>query len=295
MRRQGRTATHGFSLIEAAVAIGIIAILAAAAAPLVMKALNQQRESKTRESVKAAFESMFGSREHMSPNITSDYGYQPPAANGAQYTLQSLTTPALPVWGPNGALYYWGWNGPYWTGSIQAQAGTNGVPLDGWGRPIRMVLAGAGAARTVQFRSWGANGRDDGGLSDDISYPNSPILLSAQRTSNLYVTITNNRLVPLRGTLTVRWRDNGALQTTQFNLTTTATVGASTSATFGPASPAPYRLSAVVAGSTDIQWNILNEAAVTGPHPTPAYPVVTGTMVVTLLPSEAKQFPIVIN
>ena len=51
---------EGFSLIEAAVAIAIIAILASAAAPLVLKALNQQREQRARSEMKLIYSALFG-------------------------------------------------------------------------------------------------------------------------------------------------------------------------------------------------------------------------------------------
>ena len=49
-----------FSLIEVVVAICVTLILAGMLIPLAGKAINQQREIKTRESLKTAFEGMFG-------------------------------------------------------------------------------------------------------------------------------------------------------------------------------------------------------------------------------------------
>lgn len=185
-------ARHGFTMIEVAIAIAVIAILAGMAAPLVVKALNQQREQKTRADIKTAWEALFGKPEKTIPNVISDFGWTPPAANG-QSTLQFLTTrtPAtLPNWGNTGpTAFLWGWNGPYWSGSITPQAGTNGLPADGWGNPFRLVMAGAGATRTAQLRSYGANARDDGGAQDDISYPSSPQLLSALQSPRIFLTV----------------------------------------------------------------------------------------------------------
>jgi hypothetical protein len=161
-----------------------------------------------------------------------------------------------------------------------------------------MVLAGAGANRTVQFRSWGANGRDDAGGGDDLVYPNAAISVSSQRTSNLYVTITNNRLVPLKGILTVQWRDNRALKTASFDLTNTAKVGATTSQSFGPGDTTPYTLSPLVAGTASIQWDFQAEAATTPAAPaqsTPAYLQLKGSLVINLLPGESRLLPIVVN
>lgn len=295
MRSQASRRQRGFTLIEAAVAIGIIAILASAAAPLVMKALNQQRERTTRDGLKTAFEAMFGSRERMVPNLTADFGYRPPAVNGDRYTLQALTTPATPAWPSPGSLSYWGWNGPYWTGSVQTQVGTGGIPVDGWGRPIRMVLTGAGVNRTVQFRSWGRNGSDEVGGGDDLFYPNTAMKVSNARNSYIYITITNARAIALSGTLTIRWRDNGALTTPTTIDFATATVGASTSEVFSsvPRNPAKpqYLIPTPVSGPVDIQWDI---PAVSANPPIPGYQHVTGSLVVNLLPTETRHVSIVV-
>lgn len=172
MRRQA-SRSQGFTLIEAAVAVGIIAILASAAAPLVMKALNQQRERTTRDNLKIAFESMFGARDRQIANMRSDFGFDP---GGPLADLRRMTTrtPAnLALWGTSGGTQFnWGWNGPYWTGPIRIQAGTGGLPVDAWGRSIVLRVVGSG----YQLRSSGRDGTMD--TLDDLLYPATPFLLA---------------------------------------------------------------------------------------------------------------------
>jgi len=165
MRRQANR-PQGFTLIEAAVAVGIIAILASAAAPLVMKALNQQREAKTREHLKAAFEAMFGSRDRHVANMRSDFGFDP---QGPLTDLRRMTTRTpgnLALWGSAGGTQFnWGWNGPYWAGSTRVQGGTGGLPVDSWGRLLVLRVVGGG----YQLRSSGRDGVID--TTDDLLYP----------------------------------------------------------------------------------------------------------------------------
>ncbi len=172
MRRQA-SRPQGFTLIEAAVAVGIIAILASAAAPLVMKALNQQRERTTRDGLKIAFEAMFGSRERQVANMRSDFAFDP---GGQLADLRRMTTrtPAnLALWGSTGGTQFnWGWNGPYWTGPVRTQNGTGGLPIDAWGRLITLRVVSGG----YQMRSSGPDGALNTG--DDLVYPTAPFILA---------------------------------------------------------------------------------------------------------------------
>jgi len=172
MRRPSRK-PQGFSLIEAAVAIAVIAILASAAAPLVMKALNQQREQTTRDNLKIAFEAMFGAPDRRVANMRADFGFNP----GPMADLRQMTTCSpinLPLFGQvGGTQFFWGWNGPYWRGSTRTVVGTNGVPVDAWGRPIILDFLGG---NSWQLRSLGADGLPS---TDDIRYPSSAMTVSA--------------------------------------------------------------------------------------------------------------------
>jgi prepilin-type N-terminal cleavage/methylation domain-containing protein len=190
-----RPSEKAFSLVEVAVAIGVMAILAAAAVPLVMKALTQQREAATRESIKSAYEAIIGSRDRKTLNMKADFGFNPPALL-ADLRFMRIRTPGaayrngpIPVaWGTAAGGFIYGWNGPYWNGSIRAVAGTNGVPVDSWGRPLRW------AANQVQ-----SSGRDGAfNTADDLVYPPGP---AAMPTCSVIITI-ERQLPPPTGTPT---------------------------------------------------------------------------------------------
>lgn len=195
MHRRDKQA-RGFSLIEAAVAIGIIAILAAAAAPMVLKALNQQREAKTRADVKTAWEAMFGASDRRVANMRADFGFTPPATNpislqDLRFLTNRLSPPSgnAPVQYPTkiaGGAFTIGWNGPYWFGSVRG-GGNQSLPVDAWGRPIQLTYNGTG----YQVRSLGADGRAN--TLDDITYPSSATPL-AQSICTPKITIMNGNL-----------------------------------------------------------------------------------------------------
>lgn len=215
MRRQG-SKPQGFSLIEAAVAIAIIAILASAAAPLVMKALNQQREQKTRDSLKIVFEAMFGARDRRVANMRADFGFTPPTVGTvAMADLRFLTSRNSPPAGnapvayptaAGGGAFSVGWNGPYWSGSVQRQGAQN-LPVDGWGRSMRLGYVGGG----YRVESPGQDGQF--GTADDLFYPNVAAPLS-QFSCTPKLTVTNFNTTTSR-TLNVRFVSSANLNGVQ--------------------------------------------------------------------------------
>jgi prepilin-type N-terminal cleavage/methylation domain-containing protein len=289
MRRQGRTATHGFSLIEAAVAIGIIAILAAAAAPLVLKALNQQREQKTRDNLKAAWEAMFGARDRRVANMRSDYGFNPAGALtnlGQMVNPFSPPAPNPPTYGLNGLSFYWGWNGPYWSGSTRP-IGAVAAPVDAWGNPIQLRLV-TGAFPGFQLISGGSNGRIDSAnnnrqpLVDDIVYPEFPTTLGTAYSATVYVSLTNNRLATAVGTAPIWYRLGGVrTQVTPvpaFNI--------------APGNPQPVGPYIIPAGPTSFSVTINASAA---NPPIPAYAAQSFSQIVDLLPGETRTISFTAN
>lgn len=187
---------RGFTLIEAVVVIAIMAILASAATPLLMRSLTQQRTQKTRDMVRTAYEALVGARDRSVPNLTTDVGFVPPA-NLADLRFLTQFNPApayrngaIPPQPPvAGAGFIWGWNGPYWSSAVQSQAGVpNGLPADGWGRPLRW--------QANQVQSAGADGVF--GNADDVAYPLAPA--AAPTLANLQVTV-ERQLPPPAGPL----------------------------------------------------------------------------------------------
>lgn len=203
-------------MIEVAVAIGVIAILAGAVAPLALKALNQQREQKTRDNLKIAWESLFGARDRRVANMRADFGFTPAAGNynlGKMLARNNAPTPNPPNYGLNGGIFNWGWNGPYWTGSTRTIGGAL-VPVDAWGNTIQLRYVSGGPYRGFQLLSTGPNGISNSAANnyrpqgDDLAYPDLPQLLTAT-ASSLNISIKNNRATNITGTYRVRWRDGG--------------------------------------------------------------------------------------
>ncbi len=218
MHRPGRIA-RGFSLIEAAVAIGIMAIMAAAAAPLVMKALNQQREQRVRTEMKLAFETLFGSRERVVPNMRSDFGFAPIAPPniynlGKMMNSGATPLPLTPPYGPNGSVFQWGWNGPYWSGQTLVIGGIQ-VPVDPWGRPYWLRIV-TGASSGYQVLCAGLNGVVDTAINsaaaqgDDLVYPSTPISATSNNGS-MPITILNGTAADQSVTVAVQWKNGSAL------------------------------------------------------------------------------------
>jgi type II secretory pathway pseudopilin PulG len=193
--------TRGFTLVEAAVAIGVASILAGMMAPMAVRVLDLERADRTREQLRQAWEALFGARDRSLPNMRSDFGFRiTDGMNG--YDLGLLVTPDLGPGGlgpdqpaprvqpygpaPGGGRRLSGWRGPYWHGPVQ-----NRLPVDPWGHPI--VLA-VGPDGSVQVRSQGPGGPDG-----EIRYPQegiSPAALGA----TVYLNFSSRSVRRLRAT-----------------------------------------------------------------------------------------------
>lgn len=218
---------RGFSLVEAVIVIAIMAILASAATPMLMRSLQQQRTRQTRDLARTAYEALVGARDRAVPNLTTDVGFIPPAAladlrflttiNPAAAYLNGAIPPAYPA---ASAGFTWGWNGPYWTTPIQTQAGTNGIPSDGWGRPFRW--------QANQVQSAGADGV--WGTADDLVYPPAPAAVPSSAT--LQVTLERSLPPPVGPpasvTFTVQFTDRNQQQIRTRTAGTLALLGSQT-------------------------------------------------------------------
>jgi prepilin-type N-terminal cleavage/methylation domain-containing protein len=269
MRTSGQT---GFSLIEAAIAIAVVAILAGAAAPLALKVINQQREAKTRDNLKIAFEAMFGARDRRTVNMRADFGFNPAGslANLGAMTLQG----AMPAYNLHGGAFNWGWNGPYWTGNVDNSAAR--APLDAWGNPLQLRLVpGIG----FQVISMGANAQIDTPVAnptpqvDDLVYPTLPVLLSPGYAGTLNVSLNNAHGSAITAVLNVTYELNGV---------STPWTSAATPLPGGPLPlPAPPVIPAGVAVVT---------VTITNPLGIPSQ-----SQIVDLLPGESKTLAWTVN
>jgi len=182
-------ARGGFTLVEAAVAVAVTAILAGMMAPLALKALNQRREAATRRSLKLVFEALFGARDRRVANMSADWGFDPPDGNWTLGLMvdrtyreaHQLDAGLTPAFGRNhGAAFHWGWNGPYWHGDLRGR-----LPVDAWGSPIQLRVYN----RAVQVFSPGHWKRDS---PDSLVYPPVPVpLASLNACVNIHVTLAS--------------------------------------------------------------------------------------------------------
>lgn len=166
---------RGFSLIEYAAVLAALLILAGAMVPLAMKGITQRREGRTRDLLRQAFTGLFGALDHREANLRADIGFNP-TASLADLSILVAKSGSGGAWsgvkefGPDADRgLFWGYNGPYWSGPL---SGT--VPVDAWGRPLRLRVTGLAPNHAWQLQSFGANGRDENGGGDDLVYPPSP-------------------------------------------------------------------------------------------------------------------------
>jgi type II secretory pathway pseudopilin PulG len=204
MRACGRTDAKGFSIVEIAVALAVILILVGALAPLANKMLNQQREGRTREMAKAAFEGLFGARDRRVANLRADIGFDPNVAGTPDLSVMIVKTGSGGTWTSvrdyaqeTATGLFWGYNGPYWSGPANGN-----LPVDAWGRAFRLDIVGASPNHTWQIRSRGTDGVF--GTADDVVYPSAPAHATAH-TSVLNVIV--NFTAARTGTVVVRSRN----------------------------------------------------------------------------------------
>jgi prepilin-type N-terminal cleavage/methylation domain-containing protein len=188
-----RRCTDGFSLIEAVVVIAIMAILAGAAAPLLVKAVDQQRITTTQANLQTAWQAAFGMPGSRVQNMRADFGFDPQVGLvDLGVMMDPKAAPgALPlVYGHYGTVpFNYGWNGPYWNGSVRTNAAGFSVPVDGWGRPIQLLhTAGSTAWQMVSFGPDGVPGNPD-----NLYYPSQRVNLGLAYTGIVYFNINNQR------------------------------------------------------------------------------------------------------
>jgi prepilin-type N-terminal cleavage/methylation domain-containing protein len=153
-RRRARAAP-GFTLLEVVVAVTIVAIMAGALVPLLIRPQLQQRYTETVSELAALEAAIAGHPELGDFGFLGTLGRLPDAAALSELLEQgTLAGPALRLGVPRG------WNGPYLQGA-------SATPLnDGWGQAYVLETATGGLWR---LRSFGPDRVSGGG--DDIVLP----------------------------------------------------------------------------------------------------------------------------
>jgi type II secretory pathway pseudopilin PulG len=154
---------RGITLLEVAIMLAVLAILASAVTPAVMQRIVDARVDATRSEVKNLYEAMVGRESEQGTfGFVGDMGRLPTSldelvrpGNLPAYTAQTVRNVGI------------GWNGPY----INAGVSQDDYLVDGFGRPYAPIQNG-------QVRSFGA----DSVLStpDDIVYPPNPPLVNGR-------------------------------------------------------------------------------------------------------------------
>ena len=264
----------GFSLIEAVVVLAIMAILAGAAVPLMVKTLDQQRANATQASLQTGWQAAFGAPGFRVLNMRADFGFDPPGALTDLGKLLAADAPGTPTplaYGAHGAVpYFYGWNGPYWSGSVATVNGWK-VPADGWGRPIQLLNPGGAA---WQLASAGADGVL--GTADDLVYPSVPVNLGGAYLATVYISIQAPlRTVASAGTWQVSDRSQGAARV-----------------------PAPAAITVPANGSLTIPaFTVMPgpaSIAISFPAAAP-YSAVTYSQIVDLLPGQTQVVSLTLN
>ena len=144
---------RGFTLLEIIIALAIIAILAAAATPMVLQRMLDARIQTTQEEARALYDAMVGREaDPGSFGFVGDMGRLPAS-------FEQLVEPSgLPAYSVQTRGVGMGWKGPY----INSGSSPSDYLLDAFGRPYS-------GASTGQVRSAGPDGI--AGTADDIVYP----------------------------------------------------------------------------------------------------------------------------
>lgn len=169
--------SRGFTLLEMAIALAIVAILGAIATPLILQRILDARIDATREEARNLYEAMVGSDSDPSSfGFVGDMGRLPA-------TFEQLVQPAgLPAYTQSTVRGIgMGWKGPY----INRGTSATDYLTDAFGRPYS-------GASTGQVRSAGPDGVP--GSADDIMYPPSTPVLTGRVHVNVKTVLDRKTL-----------------------------------------------------------------------------------------------------
>ncbi len=168
MNSSGSTLSRGFTLIEVVVALGVTAVLAAAIAPLVIRAVNAPKEDETQREMRAFSAAITGDPDRGIFGFLGTYG-RLPILDGGQ--LAELTQQGPLVngdAGTNGVPV--GWVGPYLNVPTQA-------PLqDAWFSNYTLDMQLDGGVQTGWWRVRSPGFDRTTGTADDIYVPQNYML-----------------------------------------------------------------------------------------------------------------------
>lgn len=162
MRHRCR-ASRGFTLVEMAITLAIVAILAAIATPMILQRILEARVEATREETQVLYEAMVGrDSDPGSFGFVGDIGRLPAS-------FQQLVEPGgLPLYSVATVRGVgMGWRGPY----VNIGGSPTDYLTDAFGRPYT-------GASTGQVRSAGPDGVV--GNLDDIVYPSAPPVVTGR-------------------------------------------------------------------------------------------------------------------
>ena len=166
-----RPRSRGFTLLEAAVTLGIFALIFTGVVSLLTQPLEFDRENETVDTLKALKRAIIGDPDVVSAEVRTDFGFVGPMGNippalsdlwllGAQPTFTIDTNLKLGT----------GWTGPYI--EPPALAETDALGLDAWGNAIVLdAVAGVSAATGQDYvaRLISPGSDADTGTSDDLT------------------------------------------------------------------------------------------------------------------------------
>lgn len=191
MRAPNLCRQSGAVLLGVVVLAAILLIGAATIGVIYLRQLDQQRKVENQMALERAFHGIFPGFRTKGANMFADFAYSPvsPGAPPANFydlkglttrtSVTGVTTPAAFTGAVSTTIpYINGWNGPYWTGSVDGQ----NRPVDSWGRPLQLRYISTTTPPGWQVFSLGANGSNETGDSgspsgDDQVFPVPPYVL----------------------------------------------------------------------------------------------------------------------